>query len=284
MTCPSKLSFMFRSVALSGSASTAWMFRASECDALDRTMGVSSMSRTKCMSVLLGGVTLASMTALATVTPAYASSKHHAIRPSVSITAQPAKVNADGLSKSQITVKVLLGKKPDAYASVKISASEDAKGSCGRLAHLQGRTDRKGIFQESYRSSLGVGFCTISAAVGKGKGSISIDQKNPFAKVKYLITLAAKSTSLSADGSATTTLTATVTNHGTAVSADPVLISSASLKAGSCGVVALGSSSTNSSGQLTAVYTTSDVKGSCQLSATEAISGSSSGALTITQG
>jgi hypothetical protein len=65
--------------------------------------------------------------------------------------------------------------------------------------------------------------------------------------------------------------------------ANPVLITSISGKSGSCGVVAVGSSATSSSGQLTAVYTTSDVKGSCLLSATEAFSGSSSGAITINQ-
>jgi hypothetical protein len=201
----------------------------------------------------------------------------------VTVTAQPSKITANGLSRSRITVKVLLGKRADAYATVKFTATEDAKGSCGRLAHFQGRTNRQGIFETWYHSSVGVGFCTISAAVGRGHGAITIDQKSPLAKVPYLITMVAKSTNLKANGSATTTITATVTNGSASVSADPVLITSTSLTPGSCGSVALGSASTSSNGQVTAVYTTSTVQGNCKLVATEAFSGSSSGAVTIQQ-
>lgn len=240
------------------------------------------MSRTKCLGALLGSTALLGVTVLTVATPAYASTKH-AVVPSVSVTAQPAKVIANGLSRSRIEVKVKLGKRADGYATVKLSETRDAKGSCGRLDHFWGRTNRDGILWLSYHSSAGVGFCTIGATVGKGYGSASIDQTSPFAKVPYLITLAATSTQVSANGSATTTLTATVTNGGAAVSGDPVLVTSVASKSGSCGLVALGSSSTNSSGQLTAVYTASSVQGSCKLVATEAFSGSSSGELTIQQ-
>jgi hypothetical protein len=240
------------------------------------------MSRAKCFGALLGSAALVGVTVLTTVTPAYASAKH-AVRPSVSVTAQPAKVTANGLSRSRVDVKVKLGKKADAYASVKLSETRDAKGSCGRLDHFQGRTNRDGILQLWYNSSTRVGFCKIGAAVGKGTGSVSIDQMSPFAKVPYLITLAAQSTQLSANGSATTTLTASVTNGGAAVSGDPVLLASVASKSGSCGLVALGSASTNSSGQVTAVYTASSVQGSCKFHAIEAFSGSSSGEITIQQ-
>jgi hypothetical protein len=148
---------------------------------------------------------------------------------------------------------------------------------------MTGSTGRNGIFQTTYRTTLVSGFCTITATVGKSKGSVMIDQESPLAKTPYVIGFVASSTKLSANGTSTTTATATVTNDGKAVSADPVIVTSVASSNGSCGAVVLGSATTNSSGQATAVYTSSTVKGTCQLKATEAFSGSSSGAVVIQQ-
>jgi hypothetical protein len=239
------------------------------------------MSKATRLHVVLGIAALTGAMVLAAAAPATATTRP---RPHVTVTAQPAKLWADGIAKSRLTIKAqFFGRIPDRNAVVTLTAQDNPTGACGALRATTGRTNRDGIFQTSYRTSLVSGFCVVTANVGKGKGSVTIDQRSPLAKVPYVVKLATQSSKVTANGTATTSLTVTVTNGSAGVSGDPVLVTGISGRPGSCGVVALGSTSTSSSGGVTAVYTASNVRGSCQLKATEALSGASSNAVTIQQ-
>jgi hypothetical protein len=95
------------------------------------------------------------------------------------------------------------------------------------------------------------------------------------------VAVTANPSSLTANGTSTSTVTATVTNSGVPVSGDEVGFLTSGSPSAACGLLSF-PTPTNSSGQATVTYTASTTAGTCTITATEDDYGQS-GSTTITQ-
>jgi hypothetical protein len=234
------------------------------------------MSRTPFLRVLVAGAAAAGAMMLAGP-EVFATAKTQ----SVVVVAAHAKVAANSVSTSRITVKVHVGRSTARNVAVRFTLAGSPAASCGALSITAGRTNRSGILQSTYRTSSSPGFCTASAAVGRATGGITIVQTSPAVPTPYAVTLTPKS-----DGvypNAVTFLRVTVASDATPVSADPVMITEVPLEPGACGTLSPGSMTTNADGQVTVAYTASSAVGKCQLDAAEALSGSTSNRVVVWQ-
>jgi adhesin/invasin len=97
------------------------------------------------------------------------------------------------------------------------------------------------------------------------------------------VTVTASPATLNANGTSTSAITVTVTHAGSAVSGDPVSLSTSASVAGSCGTFTTANpATTNGSGVATFTYKSSTTAGACTITATEA-DNAQSGTTIITQ-
>ena len=111
--------------------------------------------------------------------------------------------------------------------------------------------------------------------------NIVIDAFGYFSPPPPAVDVVASPTSLPANGTSTSALTATVTTGSGVAFDDPVSLTTTPSVAGSCGI-ATATGSTNASGQVTSTYTASTTAGTCTITATEA-NGGTTGTAVITQ-
>lgn len=184
---------------------------------------------------------------------------------SVTVSANPGTLAADGMSTSALTVTVTSSTgAPVANDPVALTESGAA---CGGVAPASGTTNASGQFSSTYTASTVAGSCTITATeADQGHtGSTTITQ-SPF----NTVTLNPGSVSLPASGLASQTFTATVTSNGaTPVSGDTVTFTTSGYPAAACGTLSNSSATTNASGEATVTYTTSTTSGFCDLTAKE---------------
>ena len=196
----------------------------------------------------------------------------------VSVTANPSSVPADGKSTSTITATVSKASGPD--ASDPVSFTEN--GICGTLSKASSTTDGNGHATATYTSSTSHGQCTITVTEANtgASGPATVTQTVPLN-----VSVKANPSTVPADGKSTSMLTATVTdpnNSDAAVANDTVTWTLSASPAGSCELASPPPSATNTSGQVTVQYTASKTAGTCTVTATESQSGSS-GTTTVTQ-
>jgi adhesin/invasin len=203
----------------------------------------------------------------------------------VKVTANPARVPADGVTTSTVTVMVMSGATGAAVANDLVVLTLAAGGplpTCGTLSASSGTTNAAGLLSVTYTSSTTVGFCgviaTEPATVGQGASTIT-QTLNPPPPVPDTVTLAANPSSITADGLSTSTVTATVMSGPVTVGGDPVMFR---LNGPACGTLKSAMPSTDALGHATVTYTASTSVGFCNIVATEAMSASSA-STTMTQ-
>jgi len=197
----------------------------------------------------------------------------------VTVVPSPTSIVANGVSTSAVTVTVL---NPASVAvsgdSVTLTTAATPSGACGTLGATSGTTNGSGQLVETYISSTTVGFCTIAATEANtsqmGTGMVTQTMAAP-ANAPFTVTVAASPTTLQANGTSTSTVTATVMNTvPAAVSGDPVMFTLTPSVAGACGTLSATSGTTNGAGQVVVTYTSnSGVKGTCTVTANEAQDG-----------
>lgn len=192
----------------------------------------------------------------------------------VQVRAHRATLLANGTATSKVSVRVGPGRWAR-HQAVSLATS----GTCGALAATSGTTGRNGRFSTTYTASSTVGFCVVTATSGASSASVTITQIDPTlaaAGTHYSTTASASPSSVRADGTSTSTVTFTVRNGATPVASDPVAVVERALRAGACGGVTLGSTSTDGNGQDAITYTSSTSRGNCLLWVIEAATGSRS--------
>jgi hypothetical protein len=104
-----------------------------------------------------------------------------------------------------------------------------------------------------------------------GTTDLAVDIFGFFGGAVAGVTVSATPSTLSADGTSTSTVTATVTNaDGTAAVSDQVNFTSSGSPAASCGTIAGSPKFTDGTGKATVIYTASTTAGTCTITATEA--------------
>jgi len=188
----------------------------------------------------------------------------------VTVAANPSTVPADGASTSKVTATVTGASGPVSGDAVMFTKSASVSGACGSLSVAGGVTNSLGQVSTTYTATTTIGTCTITAteANSGGSGTALITQSSP----PNSVSVSATASTVAANGTSTSTLTATVLNPGgTAVSGDTVNW----VASGTCGTVNPASGTTNSSGQATSVYISSSTAGWCTVKATETATGGS---------
>jgi hypothetical protein len=220
---------------------------------------------------------VAAGTLIATLGIVGVASATYAPTPHLFVVAYPSKVLANGVSTAKVLVLYRNGTSSSGatvdFATTSVPSSAN---SCGSLP-ASGVTGTYGFLKVTYTSNSNVGFCTITANVGSVTASFTLVQIDPAlaaAMTHYRTHLAASTHSLHADGTSTSTLTATVINGTTPVASDDVIFGTISLWHGACGVVAPAATATDSNGQVMATYTASTHTGLCLVWAREADTGS----------
>ncbi|WP_277594472.1 Ig-like domain-containing protein [Pseudomonas chlororaphis] len=174
---------------------------------------------------------------------------------SVSLTASPSSITADGMSTSTLTATV-----KDAHGNAVPGASVTWHTSAGTLASGSSSTNASGVATVVLTSSTAAGSATVDATAGTGNASALVTF---VAGAASGVSLTASPSSITANGTSTSTLTATVKDaHGNAVPGASVTWHT------SAGTLASGSSSTNASGVATVVLTSSTAAGSATVDAT----------------
>jgi adhesin/invasin len=190
----------------------------------------------------------------------------------VTVSANPTTNPADGTSSSAITATVT-----NAAGGPVVGDTVNFTGSavCGAFTPASAVTNGSGVATSSVKTSTTVGTCTITATeltAGKS-GTATVTQT----VVKNAIALAPASANLAADGAATQSLTATVTNNGAGVVGDTVNYTKSPSVTGSCGTLSAVTGTTAAGGVAPAItYTASLVVGFCSVTATETGNGSTS--------
>jgi hypothetical protein len=138
-------------------------------------------------------------------------------------------------------------------------------GACGTITVTSGNTGTGNTATATYKASTTAGTCVITAteANGNSSGTLTITQTQR----PNNITLTANPTTVSSSSAGTSTLTVTVTDGNTAagIAGDAITFTTS----GTCGTITGSTSPTNSSGVVTATYTSSAAIGSCVITATE---------------
>lgn len=211
---------------------------------------------------------------------------------SVSVTANPTSVKANGTATSAITATVA-SNQPIGGGTVSFAVAPAAgtTGTCGTLttptATLTSGATSPATVTTTYTAGTGTGFCTVTATfsppagsgAGTAAGSVQIDQTSTaITPGAYTITLAANPSSVVGNGTSTSTVTATVANASAAVPGDLVLFS---VSGTNCGTITP-TATTDGAGVATATYTASVGTGTCTITAVESASGSKA-TTTVTQ-
>jgi hypothetical protein len=162
-----------------------------------------------------------------------------------------------------VTIRVLDNafNRPVAGDAVMLTLSGDA---CGTVSPAFGFTDSSGLLSTTYTASTTAGPCDLVAM--EANGAASNNATLPQSQVANTVSVSANPSSVKADGSSTSTVTATITDvTGAAVAGDNV-IWSVSGPAG-CGTLTnLGSSMTDANGHAAATYTSGTTIGFCTIS------------------
>jgi adhesin/invasin len=165
-----------------------------------------------------------------------------------------------------------------------VSTSGTPSAACGGLSGTGfASTDANGVVTVTYTASTTAGSCVITAqeANGAHNGSATITQTP-----SNNVAVSANPASLKADGTSTSAITVTVTDSsGAAVSGDAITFTVGAAGANACGALTNISGSpsgtTDSSGKVTATYTSSTTIGFCKIKATD--NTGASGSVTIIQ-
>ncbi len=219
-------------------------------------------------SLILGGVAL-------TALPASAHGHPHE---SVMASSHPSRVLADGKSTTNIHVRILHQLSAPGAITLATADFPSGSGACGTLGATSGTASHHGRFSTTYTASSVVGFCTVTVTADSATTSFVIDQIDPTqaaADNHYTLTLATSAHSIKADGTSTSTITATVTNGATPVSGDPVNFVTRAVHAGSCGAIVTSGPSTDVNGVVTFTYTSSTHRGICLIRVREAATSAS---------
>jgi len=202
------------------------------------------------------------------------------------VTANPQNIPATGSSTSTLTITVTNGVTGAPVVGETLtgySVSSDAA-ACGfpLTGGIFSPTDSNGQVTATYTSTSSPSFCTITVFdASGGSGKVRIVQTNP-ASAALVTTVTATPASIAADGSSTSTVTATVkTSGGTLVpDGDHVQWTLTGSPAAACPAAPV--SGNTVSGQVSFTYTSTTTVGTCSITATEANS-ASSGSATVTQ-
>lgn len=217
---------------------------------------------------------------------------YYTAAPGLQVTANPASVPASHTAAASSIVVTATDSNGNPIPNDPVALSLSGAACTGSvpannasLAATGGTTGANGQFTTTYTSSDTPGACTVNAQEAKNgqTGNVTITQTA--VKNNVAVTCnGVSNTSLPANGVATTTCQATVTNGVTAagVNADTVTWSLSGNPAGSCGSVSPTSGTTNSSGQSSTTYTASTTVGFCTVTATESATGNA-GKATIDQ-
>jgi adhesin/invasin len=193
----------------------------------------------------------------------------------VALKATPNQVLNNGTSTSAITATVT---GPSGYMvgdSVSVALVGTPAAACGTILPASIVTNAVGVASFTYTSSTTVGFCTVTATeAGQGaKGTATVDQVTVVPPSSfYAITVQASPPSIPANGTSTSTITATVTGQNTApISGDEVMFS---LVGTDCGTFVAGASpqylATGAPGTAVETYTSSTTYGTCTVDVQEA--------------
>jgi adhesin/invasin len=194
-------------------------------------------------------------------------------------------VPADGSTTATVTITVSDSTGVAVSGDpVMLSTSGSPSAACGGLSGTGfGSTDANGVVTVTYTASTTAGTCTITAqeANGAHNGSGTITQT-----ASNNVAVTANPASLKADGTSTSAITVTVTDSsGAAVSGDAISFTVGAAGANACGALTNISGSpsgnTDSTGKVTATYTSSTTIGFCKIKATD--STGASGSVTIIQ-
>jgi adhesin/invasin len=212
---------------------------------------------------------------------------------SIALTPKPVLTLADGASATTITATVMTGLATGSTAVSGDVVTFTLSGTppCGTLSSTSGTTGAGGTVTTVYTASLTVGFCTITATeAGTGSSDTDrVDQRtNPLPATTYAVTLAPSPVNTTADGTSTTTVTANVKNGAVVsvnVSGDPVQFTLTAVVTGGCGTLSVSSGTTDGSGNVTTVYTSSTkaASPSCTITAFEASDGQNSAGDSVNQ-
>jgi adhesin/invasin len=123
----------------------------------------------------------------------------------------------------------------------------------------------------------------VVGAIESDSSATTTDTITQTAPSGYQTTVSASPSTITANGMSTSTVTATVTDSGTAVNDDPVTFSGASNETGACSAgIPAGAITTGTTGESQFTYTSTTSVGECVITAKESF-GSSAGTATITQ-
>lgn len=233
---------------------------------------------------------VATLTTGATVTtsvPFTVTSATPAVGTSVTFSPPTATLEANGTAQQAFTVTVTHdGSAVSGDAMTFTTTGASATGSCGTVDPTTATTQSNGTAVVVYTSSTTPGFCAVQgteADTGASGLAYVTQTSGPVPSVADTVKVTADPSSVPAETSSTSTVTATVTNtSGAVVSGDVVELTLSADPAGSCGTVSPTLTTTNASGQATATYTASTTPGACTVTATEADTGAS-GTATVTQ-
>lgn len=232
--------------------------------------------------------TLTDGSVVTTAVPFTVTSPAPAVGTSVTFSPSTATLEANGTAQQVFTVTVTHDGTPvsgDAMTFATTGAS--TPGSCGTVDPTTATTQSNGTAVVVYTTSSTAGFCAIEgteADTGTSGFAYVTQTSGPVPAVADKVTVSANPASVTAETTATSTLTATVTDpSGAVVSGDEVEFTLSADPVGSCGTItSTNPTATNSAGQAQATYTASSVPGTCTVTATEGDTGGS-GTATITQ-
>jgi hypothetical protein len=180
-----------------------------------------------------------------------------------------------------VTVAAVAGSNP-ANDTVSVAGV----GTCGTFypaSEPTGANTSTDTVDFGYGPSGTAGFCTVTATEATtGSTATAVIDQYITTSGSYTVAVAADPTSILANGTSTSTITATVTNAlGNPVSGDQVIFSDNGANA--CGTLPSGAVTTGTAGTATVTYTSNTTAGTCAITAQEAEAASSSTAVTVTQ-
>lgn len=183
-----------------------------------------------------------------------------------------ASIAANGTSSQTVTANVKNGAANVSADPVRFTLTGAA---CGTLSATTVISDASGNAATTYTSSTTAGTCTIDATDAISGGTTGAGTQTVITQtaVPNNIAVSANPSSIRADGSSTSTITATVTTGvgGTAVSGDVVTFSAVGNPAATCSNTSLSAltATTNAAGQATITLTANTTVGFCTVTAVE---------------
>lgn len=211
-----------------------------------------------------------------------------ATKDTVSVTASPSTIAADGKSTSTVTATVTNGATPVNGDNVLFTVASGSSSACGTVSPTVATTNNSGVATTTYTSSTNTGTCDISAL----EGNTGAANAPPGAVITQGAVINATNVSFSppqatlqANGTSQQTFTVTVTRNSVPVNGDSVAFTATPTAqgsgAGACGTLSPTTATTQASGTATLIYTSSSTPGFCTITASE--SGGASGTAQVTQ-